>query len=393
MEGSMSPFRRGKLIHRSFSGNDTIMKRDSSSNKGGRRMNLTQHLAEEVIRRLEKNIPFAMNMMDKRGMMIASTNPNRVGDIHSGAQEVIQRLETVIIDENNQHQFPNTKKGVNVPLYFDDKIIGVFGITGEPEEVLPIAKVLKVTVEIMIEQIFQEREQFHSEQMLQHWLQKLFHPLLVNEEEVVEDGKWLIPEEEAARYQIVLIQGEGASFHLRDIERQIARACPDILFITAFQKDEVVLCLKQEEPSMNQVRKLSIADFSVAVGTKELGILGMRKSYMYAKQLLTDVKEKGNPALVEDYKLEIVTAHIPREEMTHVFADEIKALNQLQEEYRHTLKMYIRQHFQLSSTAKALHIHRNTLNYRLEMIEKKVGLSPKNARDIFSLWLLLQHGT
>lgn len=51
-----------------------------------------------------------------------------------------------------------------------------------------------------------------------------------------------------------------------------------------------------------------------------------------------------------------------------------------------TLSTYINMSGQVNKSADVLHIHRNTLNYRLEKIEEVTGKNPKNFIDLFQLY-------
>ena len=50
-----------------------------------------------------------------------------------------------------------------------------------------------------------------------------------------------------------------------------------------------------------------------------------------------------------------------------------------------TIQVYIEENGDISNIAKKLNIHRNTLSYRLEKIEKLTGKNPKKILDLFEL--------
>ena len=54
-----------------------------------------------------------------------------------------------------------------------------------------------------------------------------------------------------------------------------------------------------------------------------------------------------------------------------------------------TLKEYCKCNYKISQTARNLHIHRQSLLYRLQKIEDLTGLSLDNHRDIFLLELCI----
>ena len=50
-----------------------------------------------------------------------------------------------------------------------------------------------------------------------------------------------------------------------------------------------------------------------------------------------------------------------------------------------TFRVFIRENFERGKTAELLHIHRNTLSYRLSKIEELTGLSFNSSIDMFRL--------
>ena len=59
------------------------------------------------------------------------------------------------------------------------------------------------------------------------------------------------------------------------------------------------------------------------------------------------------------------------------------------QEMRETIKVYFDQDLNLSTAARQLYIHRNTLLYRLEKIRKATGLDLRRFKDAVVLKILL----
>lgn len=89
-----------------------------------------------------------LNFMDTDSVIIASTDPTRIGQLHTGALDVIKNAKEVII--STEDQYPGSKKGINIPVLFHNKPIGVFGITGDPSEVMKYGEMLKRLTEILV---------------------------------------------------------------------------------------------------------------------------------------------------------------------------------------------------------------------------------------------------
>ena len=87
-----------------------------------------------------------INILDQKGIIIASTEKHRIGDFHQGASEVLATGKPVRIKKEDLPRYPGTKEGYNMPIFLNDEIIGVVGIFGCEEEVQSIANLLRVYV-------------------------------------------------------------------------------------------------------------------------------------------------------------------------------------------------------------------------------------------------------
>ena len=115
-------------------------------------MMIAPQLAQKIVERSMKVLPFNVNVMDAKGIIIASGTPQRIGDLHSGAQMVLTRQQAVEIDTAAASSLPGAKAGINLPLYGRGEICGVIGITGAPEETRQFGELVRITAEMMIEQ-------------------------------------------------------------------------------------------------------------------------------------------------------------------------------------------------------------------------------------------------
>ena len=87
-----------------------------------------------------------INIMDREGTIIASTEQERIGTFHQGAAEVIATGKPVLIETKDLPRYPGAKEGYNMPFFLKDELIGVVGIFGCEEQMLNVANLLKVYV-------------------------------------------------------------------------------------------------------------------------------------------------------------------------------------------------------------------------------------------------------
>ena len=113
-----------------------------------------------------------INIMDQKGIIIASTEKHRIGDFHQGAAEVLETGKPVLIKIEDLPRYPGPKEGYNMPIFLNDEIIGVVGIFGCEEEVQSIANLLRVYVTQSFSQ-FQMTQKQNLEAELRNQLLRL----------------------------------------------------------------------------------------------------------------------------------------------------------------------------------------------------------------------------
>ena len=108
--------------------------------------------AQNFVRKMEQTMNLKVNVMDERGIIVASASKERVGDFHLVAYEIIQKdLPMLITREPTKELIGVNAPGVNLRLTSSNETIGVIGVSGNPDEVTELAKLVKLTFETMYE--------------------------------------------------------------------------------------------------------------------------------------------------------------------------------------------------------------------------------------------------
>ena len=116
-----------------------------------------------------------INIMDKDGIILASSEKERIGSFHQGAAEVIAKRKTVCIYKNQLKDYNGAKEGINMPIIADHKILGVVGIYGNPDDVKDVANVLRVYVALYFKQIAMQKEEQVEEKIRTELLKSLVY--------------------------------------------------------------------------------------------------------------------------------------------------------------------------------------------------------------------------
>ncbi|MGN0373324.1 MAG: CdaR family transcriptional regulator [Enterocloster sp.] len=85
-----------------------------------------------------------INIMNTDGVIIASTEKDRLGTVHYGARLVAKTGKTVNIYKEQLSRYPGSKEGCNMPIRQNGVLIGVVGIFGNPDEIQDLAHLLEV---------------------------------------------------------------------------------------------------------------------------------------------------------------------------------------------------------------------------------------------------------
>ena len=108
---------------------------------------LTPANAQRIADRIMEIVPYNINIMDSNGVIIASGAKNRIGTLHQGALKAIALQKIYQVD----HDTSTERKGINLPIQYGGKILGVIGISGDPEQVMQLGMLVVTTAQLMIE--------------------------------------------------------------------------------------------------------------------------------------------------------------------------------------------------------------------------------------------------
>lgn len=114
-------------------------------------MILSKSSAQQIVEEIGKLVKQNINLMDETGHIIASNDPARIGTFHEGAYQIITRhLTELYITAELEKTMPLVRKGINLPIEAEGKVMGVIGITGDYDQVIKYGQIVKKMAEILI---------------------------------------------------------------------------------------------------------------------------------------------------------------------------------------------------------------------------------------------------
>lgn len=361
---------------------------------------LSTILANKIIDEAKKLIDKDLIIVNTAGEIIASSEESRVGNFHEGAKICVQKESKIIITEADALTLEGVRAGINLPIMFHGKVIGVIGITGEPNQILPFGELLRKMTELLISESYlsvqiQSRMRM-VESFVLDWIQG-------NEwtAEFLERSHVLKIDLTVKRWPIFIKMNQQPTMlfdSLRQLELVWGQSSEkDIivqwgdgrfLLLPEYQnveKRELYQKLKQVESYLKQSWEVSVL---VGVGQivegKELG-----KGVSLAEKALFVAKKSNSIIFEEDLRWEICLQEVRNATKEEFIKRVIQKLLD-QEELLITLKAYFANELSIKKTAAFLHIHINTLHYRIKKIEEYTQLDLKVVDDLFNLYLALQ---
>lgn len=373
-------------------------------------------LAQDIVRRTMHIIAFSVNVIDARGVILASGDPQRVGDRHPGAQQALARGASVEIDAAAARLLPGARPGINLPLMVRNEICGVIGLTGEPDAVRQFGELVRVMAEMMLEQAQLVSELQHEKRYREEFVSQLIARSGVSDTAMQAWAARLALDLRVPRAMLVLqvehggeqleqvlsqLQQVQTALHLRWPVLLTAVVSPgELAMLDAFpvtgNLQARILQARLRLQELQQVARQALgAPFSLAMGVALPGLDGASASYESARQTARVGRARDAAQPLHSY-LELSLPVLLSGLQDGWQAGQLRqTLAQLQARDRsgvllRTLAAWFRHHSHPTATAKALHIHRNTLDYRLQKIAGLTGLNLDETDDRLLLYVALQ---
>lgn len=354
---------------------------------------LDRALAQDIVDRAMAILPYNVNVMDYLGIIIGSGDAQRLCTRHEGAQLVLADGGVVEIDSAAAGRMGGVKPGVNLPLMLDHKLVGVLGITGEPDEVRVYGELVKMTAEMLME----HRRQQADRQWRQQRSEDLLARLLWQDcpDSLLEEARQLGLQPHLAR-QAVLIQvaepGESALqiaawLNARHSDSWCVVREPSLLYwCRTAGKD------RDDEQWLRQFDEHGWPVLRMATVEPSVDLTGLRAACVAARDLLeyaAHARPDRRLLRLADHRLPLLFWRHRNDWLAAGVAEPVGRLHN-HPQLRETLAGWLAHHGESQACAEALGIHRNSLRYRLDKIGEITGCNPYHTDDLLRLYLGMQ---
>lgn len=372
-------------------------------------------IAQEIVDRTMKIIPFNVNVMDVRGIILGSGKASRIGELHAGAQLAIARQQSIEIDDATARQLTGVRPGVNLPLKVRGQLCGVIGLTGDPGAVRQFGELVRVTAEMILEQsqLISElqREKRYREEFVFH----LVKPGGTSRADLEAWANRLDISFPCLRAAVVFeltdphLHPDLARAELQRFQIRLATRYPDLLMSTLSPRELVILKEFSRPPAADETRQ-HLQDLAsclfpesgqgsvIAMGVALDDIEGIPLSYQSARKTMDIGRSRSQqerlfsfydlslPVLLSGLQAGWQAGHLRKP------LERLDAIDNRQGVLRTTLVAWFAHDGQAGACARTLGIHRNTLEYRLQRIRQATALDLGRMDDRLLLYVALQLG-
>lgn len=347
-------------------------------------MYIPPDLANDIVLSIRDALHQEINFMDNTGTIIASSDPQRLHQFHAGALAVIHNRDKITV--KSDYSYCGTKKGINVPVFFEDEIIGVIGITGEVQEVAVYGKLLQSMTEILIKDVYyrdlRHQKRTNERLLIENILSADFQKLSLFQQQN-------LLQEQAHTVVCAILSG---CLHEQQMNRlhQILEAEP---YASCFEKKaiyekELIFFIKEEQSAymnhcLENLKDLCPYPMHIGVGTSCTDNKHLAQSYEQAKTAAS-WGAMSNTDIVHYASMDmgILITHIPHTDaqlfLSSIFHD---LTHKKIQEIIEILDLYEKHNGSLIRCAEELYIHKNSFHYKLLTIKKQTGLDPRNLHD------------
>ncbi|AIY09360.1 sugar diacid utilization regulator [Paenibacillus polymyxa] len=334
---------------------------------------LSERQAQDIVDKMMKDIPYNINIMNERGIIIGSGESERIGTIHQGAVQALETGKMIEVWQDGHYE----KKGTNEPIVIHHELVGVIGISGNPDEVRPFCNIVKTTVSLLIEQRISLEHLAHEANRKKSVLEMLLNHQGAYTQKI---------KKEAAQYHIDLLLKTSAVYvkHLPSDPAHFAELSNIFMQHPSFrmEEDSYLILMQNQEPTTKLLEPLvrSHPDVLIAISRQEHSIADV---YMQAKSAMNVVLALRPPVQIVSFAEVEFLVKLSQTNLTNT----IHLVSKLEDtvDLLDTLRSFINHNGSVSFTADELNIHRNTLQYRLKRIHTLTGKDPRNLLQLFEL--------
>lgn len=352
-----------------------------------------QMIAKRLLEELRILINAPIIISNTNGFIIAGTEETRLNQFHGGVFPVIRERRPLYISFLQAQTLQGAREEILTPILMNDIPLGVLGIEGPITQVEPYSKIMTKIAEMLIEKALLSKDYNPETQLLKLFLTELLDGQLTKEA-MVQQLERLQLEDIYERSVIIEVDMEIEAIVIRHLIH-IQMIHPQLIMtrwninqmvllvpkIARVQLEEALLLLHQK------LTKLTHSHVKIGVG-KVYPLHQLSQSYKEAAKALVVCSAERAIVFEEDLKLELLLLNSTKQQREE-YVKRMLGPILYDSELLRNLEIWLNSNQSMKDTADQLHIHKNTLKYRIKKIEQALQVDLHNIKDQASLYIAL----
>lgn len=362
-----------------------------------------------IARELKDTIERDVNIMDRNGTIIASTDPRRIGQVHAVARRLIQEglpvLEVADADLESGMQ-----AGVNLPIHVDGVCEGVIGITGPASEVRVFGTIAKKMAEILLASMVQQQQRDLLERARNVFIEEWLFAQEPDWATLPMRAQLLGIDVEQSRCVAILQDPAGragwsggaaqelrSGQFLRIIEPHLQGDAQNLCAVVnqrillLFGSKSLTRAARILEDIQREGQRWFGAQLSGGLSTASRGAEDLRRCYTEAKIAAAVSAREGRILEYSNSSLKFVLQNIDAKVKRDVLQTVFPPMEPTERaEIVQCLQLYFQYDGSIEAAAAAACVHPNTFRYRIQKVRQLTSYDLRKPRDAVMLYMALQ---
>ena len=362
-------------------------------------------MARRFIEQVTQYTEYNINIMDERGVIIASRDPARVGTYHEVADRIIRGGEDVLVIRDDK-MFPGVLPGINMAVMLDGRREGVVGVTGDPDRIRDVAMITRMAMEAMLKYEKQQEEIRLRRNRKEHFLGLLTQVEFASPSEIRGIARQLDLKESLARVPVLcrLKTGTGgkdgsslAGEALEALRRGRGHWVQDFSYVMDESHLLVFKTVRTDKRRSFMEYREEIRDYLeyiqswteqngigavFYVGTLQDSFSQYYYAYRHCRWLESHVDRPEKIVFFRDHIREYFRILVPRHELQrifHIYEDMLSGSDIMQ--FKEIAGALEDTNYNLTEASARLFVHKNTLVYRYNRMKDILGIDPMTSPE------------
>ena len=375
-------------------------------------MNTLQAFSQELVELSGRLIGEKVLITDTAGIIIGCTDTERLGELHEASLDVMQTGLSNSHDNNAASSLRGTFAGITLPLEYENRVVGSVGITGDPERVVQYGQMIRAFIEMILRFRAGQRQLVVRDRESLNLIREILYFNGAEDQETRISGQAnAIGYDLAAPYAALVVQTEEKPEDPDILQNTVVQVFDPVTNIVgAFSPGQVIVLadhaagghdtadisrlLDQCRKLHENLEKVLNTPCVIGIGGAASGIPDLQEACRDALFTAhTAMRMNPRPAVLsaEEVALERIISKIPDKTYSHAASRAMEIIRDQKdaEEIKQMIVTWCQQGFSVSDTARALFIHKNTLLYRMERLQRLTGYDLRVFRDALTLYLMI----